>query len=447
MKPVTQKSFSTAGGRAKTEKVFPVRVEALDNTISDPYVMKSTPELLSIGLRCMKKGFSFIWLAGHFPCLIPPSYNIVPLDIISYIPYLVKDGPVSSLRDPDEIAAATGVFVSDGKLQISAGDCAAAEKINRKYKQKSRNADDENDRDPTARSSSEACPVDAGTKVKDSASSGAPAPKVNSDATCPKGDVQTLTAEKPREEDDKVRRNLAEEVQKKSHKLTHKPAMPEHCDSCMRGKRKRKKKRKGVATSNPEKFGDIITVDHVHLKDWVGDPGVGGYTDTFNMLDLATKFKCAKPVKSKDADRTLLTIKYWIGEDSVKKIYSDGHESIKKACKNLTIPHQLAQPGIHQNNGIIERCNSDILAGTRTLLVEAGLPSCFWPYAAACYCHHDNVSVATTVLVHGLKGSGTNSLVKPSRSEVAFTSCLRPRNTNPARQMPECNVEYSWDIR
>ena len=60
----------------------------------------------------------------------------------------------------------------------------------------------------------------------------------------------------------------------------------------------------------------------------------------------------------------------------------------------MSIPHHLAQPGIHQSNGIIQRCNSDVLAGARTLLVEAGLPSCFWPYAAACYCHHDNIQIA-----------------------------------------------------
>ena len=137
LKSVNQISFSTAGGRSKTDRVLPVRVEALENTVADPCVMKSTPELLSIGLRCVKMGFSFIWLARHSPCLIPPSYNIVPLDVIGNIPYLVKDGAVSSLRDPDEIAAATGVFVSDGKLQIDAGDCAAAETNNRKPKQKS----------------------------------------------------------------------------------------------------------------------------------------------------------------------------------------------------------------------------------------------------------------------------------------------------------------------
>ena len=44
-----------------------------------------------------------------------------------------------------------------------------------------------------------------------------------------------------------------------------------------------------------------------------------------------------------------------------------------------------------QTNGLIESTNGDILSGTRAQLVEAGLPGCFWPLAARCYCHHDNV--------------------------------------------------------
>ena len=36
--------------------------------------------------------------------------------------------------------------------------------------------------------------------------------------------------------------------------------------------------------------------------------------------------------------------------------------------------------------------NGDILQGTRALLCQAGLPSVWWPLAAKCYCHHDNVA-------------------------------------------------------
>ena len=45
-----------------------------------------------------------------------------------------------------------------------------------------------------------------------------------------------------------------------------------------------------------------------------------------------------------------------------------------------------------RNNAIIERFASDVLAGARTLLVQAGLPSGFWPLALQCYCHHESVA-------------------------------------------------------
>ena len=47
-----------------------------------------------------------------------------------------------------------------------------------------------------------------------------------------------------------------------------------------------------------------------------------------------------------------------------------------------------------KTNAIIERCNGDVLAMTRSALIGAGLPACFWPYAAPCVCFNDN-SVAT----------------------------------------------------
>ena len=51
---------------------------------------------------------------------------------------------------------------------------------------------------------------------------------------------------------------------------------------------------------------------------------------------------------------------------------------------------EASQPGVHQTNGRVERCNQDVLEGPRTLLVQAGLPSLFWPYATRCYCHLSN---------------------------------------------------------
>ncbi len=62
------------------------------------------------------------------------------------------------------------------------------------------------------------------------------------------------------------------------------------------------------------------------------------------------------------------------------------------ACKKEHILWEHSQPGVPQTNALIERANQDILQGTRTLLLQAGLPACFWTFAAPCYCLLDNTA-------------------------------------------------------
>ena len=52
---------------------------------------------------------------------------------------------------------------------------------------------------------------------------------------------------------------------------------------------------------------------------------------------------------------------------------------------NNTIPHETSTPGIHQTNSIIESKVKKVVTGTRVALLQAGLPACFWPFAAEHY--------------------------------------------------------------
>ena len=76
----------------------------------------------------------------------------------------------------------------------------------------------------------------------------------------------------------------------------------------------------------------------------------------------------------------------------VEVFYSDNAPEPKLACKNLGIFHELSLPGVPQNNAMVERTNLDVLEGTRTCLVCAGLPQCFWPLAAPHFCFLDTTS-------------------------------------------------------
>ena len=61
------------------------------------------------------------------------------------------------------------------------------------------------------------------------------------------------------------------------------------------------------------------------------------------------------------------------------------------ACKNLKLRAEFSQAGVPRNNSVIERTIGDTLEGSRALLRSAGLPVCFWPFAARCYCLFQNI--------------------------------------------------------
>ena len=114
---------------------------------------------------------------------------------------------------------------------------------------------------------------------------------------------------------------------------------------------------------------------------------------TLDVLDHATRYKAAMPVASYEADEVAMKLREFRGCQKIRSAYLDNHPALVKACKELKIVTDFSQPGIPQTNGLIEGTNGDILSGTRAQLVEAGLPGCFWPLAAKCYCHHENVKL------------------------------------------------------
>ncbi len=127
------------------------------------------------------------------------------------------------------------------------------------------------------------------------------------------------------------------------------------------------------------------------MRDSFREPGVGGSSDTFNILERGTGIRHCVATTSTDSHETYMALKFFIADRTVKRAYSDNFTSLIKACYDLGIPHELSEPGIHETNAVIERANEDILAGSRVLLVQSGLPSCFWTYAQPCYCMLDNV--------------------------------------------------------
>ena len=102
------------------------------------------------------------------------------------------------------------------------------------------------------------------------------------------------------------------------------------------------------------------------------EPGVFGYKDCFEIMDLYTRFAYGYPVKTKEVDETTVCIRDFLGDQTADRIYSDGHESIVASAGLRKIPFEPSQPGVPRNNCIIENQVGEQLRGIRSLLYQAG---------------------------------------------------------------------------
>ena len=66
-----------------------MRVHSLDEEIR-ALVPDNTPNVLSLGRRCMEQGYSFTWHAYSRPELVTPNGDRVVLDVRDNIPYLPR---------------------------------------------------------------------------------------------------------------------------------------------------------------------------------------------------------------------------------------------------------------------------------------------------------------------------------------------------------------------
>ena len=92
-------TFATANGKVKSCEMALFACEEL-NTMVEPYVLKETPSVLSIGRRCMDMGYSFHWEAGRNPVLVTPEGHIIPLVVEKHIPYMIVGDEESLPRPP-----------------------------------------------------------------------------------------------------------------------------------------------------------------------------------------------------------------------------------------------------------------------------------------------------------------------------------------------------------
>ena len=79
----------TANGESSSNLQAKVYNGVLDCKF-EPYLLESTPPVLSVGVRCMDQGYDFIWRAGKFPYFRKPDGKKINLVVRDYVPYVAN---------------------------------------------------------------------------------------------------------------------------------------------------------------------------------------------------------------------------------------------------------------------------------------------------------------------------------------------------------------------
>lgn len=82
----------TANGESSSSKQVKVFVPKLGKTI-DPYLVQSSPPVVSVGVGCIGDGFDFVWRAskGEQPYMMKPTGERMDLVVKDYVPYLANN--------------------------------------------------------------------------------------------------------------------------------------------------------------------------------------------------------------------------------------------------------------------------------------------------------------------------------------------------------------------
>jgi len=327
-----------------------------------PLILKDTPDVLTMGRRCMREGYSFYWAAySNQPYFQKPDGTRILLKVDNYVPYLVTDLEESAtvVDAPGNVRCADSVRAGHGvnkTVKEAATPVTAVE--NSSPSGSSTYAPDDRERSPA--SDGDSSPAGARGRSADAAATpGRSSGSGDSpDVDFPRGAAAGSAAGTPpaaggsspfRRDDDfrdddfrrdsgvqveideahggedeqeyhvddpfdapepdegathvNVRRDLAAEAKSLQHQLLHATKNP-HCPMCVMafGQRKPNRRRKNI--TEYKEFGDAITMDHVDANS-EEMRGIEGGRDLLVIYDLATGCLGAYPVNTKSSVEVL----------------------------------------------------------------------------------------------------------------------------------------------
>eukprot|EP00971_Amphidinium_carterae_P140703 2788424-Amphidinium_carterae.1 len=300
--------MQTANGIMEADKRATEKV----NTLT-PLLLESTPDVLSVGRRCMTEGYSFHWEKGENPYFIDKKGRRIDLSVERYIPYL-NDVPEK----------ATPAKVHSGFLGEPEDDLMSDQTLK----------------------------VTPDVQVSD---------PEHGDVTPEDDIIEADIAQTGR-----ARKSLVDEARSLAHQLTHLPKSP-YCHTCARGKATSMRSPRTSGSElykSAKKFGDVVTVDHAIAQSKM-DHGIDNEVAMVVILDVYTGWLQCYPVMTKDADEVCNALRDICGPQLViKTMYSDNAPELVQAAYEKAWVHERALPGISRNNGLVERMVRHIQEGT-----------------------------------------------------------------------------------
>ena len=371
-------TFMTANGLTDSNEITIMNHEGLGQC--KLHVLNQTPAVLSIGSRCSKEGYSFIWPKGEEmkPAMINDDGICTFLEVDGDIPYLIP----GDIPKDDELKENRTKIINHLESLIS--------KLKTKELEESENkpvaaAGEEPDDDlPEPSSEEEVEKHDAEPEIGEG--DRPPEPEAR-----PDGDHDGLIEVDVDHGAPRYAKpgSLKREAKTLDHLMTHRYSNP-YCDSCTRAKMRHFKTRKNAFKRKLSKFGDLITFDFVDMGKAL-EVGWREHKELLVIRDRFTGMVLGSPVPDKSTETVVRVIKSFIGDRKVVCAYSDSAPSFEAAMRELGIPLDKSLPGRSVTNSIAERNNLFIIDTASTCLLHAGLPACFWPYAVEYVSHALNI--------------------------------------------------------
>ena len=376
--------LATANGQLNADTTIAMQVGKMMDNI-EPFPLDDTPDVLSIGKRCVHYGYGFYWEPwSEEPYFVQPEADgggIIKLKGISDTPYLVDylNPPWKPQRIQDAAPAPRVPLVQAEKLTEtenvpgpSSSDSAPEGGMQEYYIGDYPTIVEEGE--PSSEKWPDLVPEER-ERWSDML------PEEQEEVVLSEEVGEVIPEELEEVEEQTTKRNLRKEAMSLDHLMVHRFFNP-YCRACVESKNQRKHKRRGGLINQarqPVKFGEKTTGDHLIGRRKNGE-AVEDEEYEFPMstaaaalYDRGTGWITCHPQATRSTEDTIKAFQEFQGEDEIYSFYCDNAKELAAAAFRLGWPMPTSTPGVPDTNDLAERYICICKEGIRCFLLQARL--------------------------------------------------------------------------